>query len=157
MPTGAEIQAANEFLADQAWGGANMDQRRRSQSASTSTSSRSVVRNESYEAIAGVPLQVGVRWAINNDCSARPLTVRVVEQPRFGRATVQPVNYLLPNTAIDGRNPETMRRCAGLPTVGQAIYYEAPEGSGNYYDTFAVETNGGLRFNYRILVERPRG
>ena len=157
MPTGAEIQAANEFLAEQAWGGANMDQRRSSQSASTSASSRTVVRNESYEAIAGVPLQVGIRWAIDRNCAARPMTVRVVEQPRFGRVTIQPVNFMLPATSIDGRGQQTMQRCAGRQTIGQAIYYEAPEDTGNYYDVFAVETSAGLRFNYRVRVVRPAG
>ncbi|MCY6380208.1 hypothetical protein [Hoeflea prorocentri] len=155
IPSDAEIKEANQFLAQNAWGGANAGARRTS--SNTSSSKKIVVRNESHEAIAGVPLQVGVRWAIRDDCSTRTFNVRVIQQPRFGEAYVRPVNFTVPTTALNRGQEATMRRCAGTPTIGQAIFYRAPEGKGNYIDNFAIETSTGLRFNYRIRVIKPVG
>lgn len=153
LPSQEEWTQANKFLADNAWGGSN---------ASTgpvlaANSKRKVVRNEQHEAIAGVPLEVGIRWRLNKDCSPLPVKVRIVQPPRYGRAYVQPTNFFLPNRSVDGRGAATMQRCAGLRSTGQAIYYQAPPGKGNYYDHFSIETNTGLRFNYKILVQKPVG
>jgi|GEM_PF-2637950 len=152
LPSEQDWTEANRFLAQNAWGGSTSGS-----SSSSAAPGKRVVRNEQHEAVAGVPLEVGIRWALNKDCSPAPFTVRIVQPPRFGRAYVQPVNFMLPQRSIDGRGAETMRRCAGRMSEGQAVYYEAPPGKGNYYDRFSIETSKGLRFNYKILVHKPVG
>jgi len=153
LPSQQEWTQANRFLADNAWGGSNAS----TGQAVAANSNKKVVRNEQYEAIAGVPLEVGIRWRLSKDCTPLPVKVRIVQPPRYGRAYVQPTNFFLPTSSIDGRNAATMQRCAGLRSTGQAIYYEAPPGKGNYYDRFSIETDTGLRFNYKILVQKPVG
>ncbi|WP_417669908.1 hypothetical protein [Roseibium sp.] len=147
---GAELQGASDFLAQQRWGQATT-------SGSRSSNRTKTTRNETHVAYAGWEKEVGIRWAIQNDCKPRYFEVKLVNQPRYGKVHVRPVNTLIPNRSINGKASKTMARCAGLPTIGQGIYYTAPEGYGNYQDRFTIETSTGLRFNYNVKVEHVRG
>jgi hypothetical protein len=152
MPSGDEWMAASDYLSDARWG------KPTAQPASAATSSKKLaVFNEEHTAVAGVPEQVGVRWTIDKNCNPRPLNIKVVAQPRFGRVSVRQISHVIPAQSAISGHEATMRRCAGRPTVGHAVIYEAPEGHGNYYDLFSIETSGGLRYNYKVLVEKPVG
>ena len=154
LPTAAEWKQANAYLANKAWGNNNSGY---SRNLYTRASRKMIIRNENYEALAGHQMRVGVRWGIKKDCSPRPFSIRVIQRPRYGRVHIKSVHHIVPAASINSRGAATARRCAGLPTIGQAIYYKAPPGRGNYYDYFAIETTTGLRFHYRMLVRKPRG
>lgn len=158
MPSGEDWMAASDYLSDARWGKPSA-QPAASQpgTSSTAASRKPLVFDEEHKAVAGVPTRVGVRWTIDKACNPRPLSVKVVAQPRFGRVSIRQISYAIPARSANSGHEETMRRCAGRPTVGHAIIYEAPEGHGNYYDLFSVETSGGLRYNYKVLVEKPAG
>jgi hypothetical protein len=145
---GRELQAGSDFLATQRWG---------PQKPQKTSQSRTIVRNETRKAYAGWEKEIGIRWAIDHDCRPRQFTVSVVQQPRYGKVHIRPVNMTIPRRSINAGNQKTMRRCAGLPTIGQGIYYTPPAGHGHYNDYFAVKTSTGLRFNYEVQVENPKG
>lgn len=158
MPSEDEWKAASDYLSDARWGKSSAQPGVTTASARPATENKQhLVFNEQHTAIAGVPTQVGVRWTIDKDCNPRSLSVKVVSQPHFGRVSVRQISYAIPAQSANSGHEATMRRCAGRPTVGHAIIYEAPEGHGNYYDLFSVETSGGLRYNYKILVDKPAG
>ena len=145
---GRELQAGSDFLATQRWG---------SQKPQMASQNRAIIRNEIREAYAGEEKEVGIRWAIDHDCRPRQFTVSIVQQPRYGKVHVRPINMTVPRKSINASNQKTMRRCAGLPTIGQGIYYTPPADHGHYNDYFAIQTSTGLRFNYTIQVEKPKG
>lgn len=157
-PSGEEWMAASDYLSDARWGKPPAQPAAaQAGTSSTAASKKPLVFNEERSAIAGVPTQMGVRWTIDKECNPRPLGVKVIAPPRFGRVSVRQISYAIPAQSANSGHEATMRRCAGRPTVGHAIIYKAPEGHGNYYDLFSVETNGGLRYNYKVLVEKPAG
>lgn len=151
-----ELQAGADMLAEQRWGQTTPPPARRYQ---TSTKKKRIVaRNETVNAIPGVPELVGVRWSIDKNCNGRPVQVKVIQKPRYGKVFVRRIPYTVPAKSIRG-NQTITRRCAGQPIIGYAVYYQAPA---QYHanDNFSVRTvgkNGGLHFNYRVRVIKPVG
>lgn len=154
---GADLQAASDFLAMQRWGSKTPPPAHAYPGQQIQpVSARTVTRNESVSAAAGIPQLLGVRWAVDRHCNSRPVDIHVTQPPRFGQIVVHKVPYTVPATAAIG----STSRCAGRPITGYAIYYRAPQGQGHYYDHVAVRAvskNGTLSFNYRIQVEKPFG
>ena len=81
-------------------------------------------------------------WAINADCSFRPVDFNVVVKPRQGRVVPQAVATTVTPSRTTGL---VAMRCAGRPTKGLRVTYHANRGASGS-DEVVIHITGGANF-----------
>jgi hypothetical protein len=107
----------------------------------------------SRSAPSGAAAPVIRETAIDDNCAARPVDIRIVEPPQHGSATVRDEMLEIPARGRYGTNPAA---CAGRQVLGKRIYYQSNPGfRGADRVGYLFNIGGGEwhRFAVEITVE----